>query len=313
MIPGVVGSSQYVLPLSKISTATFAGVTATAASRFAGDGTRYYCGDRAAGTMRTASPFPNSTYSNMSSTFTTSTDGNNQLTYENGRFFEANSGGNSILTWVNSGDTRTSVTVTTPRIVRWFAPMSAWVAVGNSGAVATSTDGTTWTNRTAISTTATLSVAATDGTTLVVAGTGGAMFSTTSTNPASISWSTRTSSFGANDIRNMAYFGGNWAASGAAGNFAYSTNGTTWTQKDIGAPATSTILGLVYHMGRWIAFTQGAGGGATDGYGIRSNTSDPSGSWTTVTTTLTTSLSRPFSDKRYIVWNIAGGTVGYSR
>lgn len=316
MIPGVVGSSQYVLPLATVRSASFGGASAVAAPSPASDKNNYYAYNTNTNKVEVTNPFIANAYTDMAdSTLQATTSTFNTITYENGRFFFTNFGNNRINTWVNPGDTISSITVTsTPRIIRWFPAMNAWVSIGNSGRVSTSTNGTTWTNRTAIGT-LNLSAMATDGTTLVIAGGGGTMYSTVSTDPGSISWTTRTSSFGSTAIRSIEYKNGNWVATGSLGTVAYSTNGTSWTQKTTGAQTSgdsSDVMGAVYHMGRWVIVTSGTAS-STNSYGIRSNTSDPSGSWTVVSSTLNSTTSRPFSDGKYVFWISDGGSMRYSR
>jgi len=77
--------------------------------------------------------------------------------------------------------------------------------------------------------------AATDGTTMVGVGDGGLLSTTTD----GLTWTARTSSFGADDIDFVMYDteSSYWVASGANGKAAYSSNGTTWTQITSGLTA----------------------------------------------------------------------------
>lgn len=314
MIPGVSSSSQYVVPLSSVKDVTFGNSLSIGAVQPAYDKNNYFVWDTGVSKIRDASPFPTSTWTDFSVVLNSTTARNNNLTYENGRFFFCNAGGNIIYSFANISSSITTTSVTGARMVRWFAPMNAWVCVGLSGAIYTSTDGTTWTSRTAQGTNG-LQAMATDGTTLVVAGASGAMYSTTSTDPASISWTSRTSSFGATNIFSLHYSeqttnSNKWMASGALGTAAYSSDGTTWTQKATGAPATQTVAGLTYHMGRWICATVAT---TNTTYLLRSDTNDPSSTWTTVSSTETAEASKLFSDGKYILWSADGGKLKYAR
>ena len=314
MIPGVVGSSQYVVPLSSVKEVTFGNASSIGAVQPAYDKKDYFVWDTNTSRIRDAEPFPTNIWGNFSTTLLSTTARNNNFTYENGRFFFCNAGGNRIYSFADISSSVTTTTVTSPRMVKWFAPMNAWVCVGLAGAIYTSTNGTTWTSRAAQGANG-LQAMATDGTTLVIAGASGGMYSTSSTDPASISWTSRTSSFGANNILSLHYSeastnSNKWMASGNAGTAAYSSNGTTWTQKATGAPATQVVAGLTYHMGRWICVTVAT---TNDTYLLRSDTNDPSSTWTTVSSTETSEASRIFSDGKYILWSVTGGKLKYAR
>jgi hypothetical protein len=314
MITGVVGSSQYVVPLSSVKEVTFGSASSVGAVQPAYDKSTYFVWDTGASRIRDAEPFPTNTWTDFSGTLNSSTARNNNLTYENGRFFYCNAGDDLVYSFADVSSSVTTTTLSQARIVKWVPQMNAWMCVGTGGVVHTSTNGTTWTSRTPFTANG-LQAMATDGTTLVVAGSNGVMYSTTSTNPASISWTSRTSSFGTSGILSLHYSktstnSNKWMASGAAGTAAYSSNGTTWTQKATGAPATQTVIGLTYHMGRWICVTVAT---TNVTYLLRSDTNDPSSTWTTVSSTETAEASRIFSDGKYILWSVTGGKLKYSR
>ena len=314
MIPGVVGSSQYVVPLSSVKEVTFGNASSVGAVQPAYDKKTYFVWDTNTSRIRDAEPFPTNTWTDFSTTLNNTTARNNNFTYENGRFFFCNSGNNVVYSFADISSSVTTTTVNEARIVKWVPQMNAWMCVGTTGVIYTSTNGTTWTSRTSPTTNG-LQTMATDGTTLVIAGAAGTMYSTTSTNPASISWTSRTSSFGANNILSLHYSevstnSNKWMASGAAGTAAYSSNGTTWTQKATGSPASQNVIGLTYHMGRWICVTVAT---TNTTYLLRSNTNDPSSTWTTVSSTQTAEASRIFSDGKYILWSVTGGKLKYAR
>ena len=318
MIPGVVGSSQYVVPASSLKEVTFGNGTSVGVYQPTYNKVDYFVYDSTPSDLMDATPFPTSTFTDFdTATLNATTNNNNNAAYENGRFFYCNFGASRVYTFTTSSDSVASITVTGMRAIKWFAPMSAWVGVGTSGAVATSTDGTTWTARTAIGT-ANLNTLETDGTTLVAAGATGTMYSTTSTLPGSISWTSRTSSFGTSAIRTITYSPINtnsnkWVATGALGTVAYSINGTSWTQKSTGISASTDVMGAVYHMGRWVINNLVATASGSTAQVVRSNSNDPSGSWTVVSSAQPSDASRPFSDGKYIMWVTYGGKLRYAR
>jgi hypothetical protein len=312
VIPGIVGSSQYVVPFSSIKEVNFGQSTSSASIPPVSDGYNYVVYDQAQSDIMSATPYPNSTYSDVYTTqVTTTTNPQNYAKYENGSFFITNTVNLHIYKFETVGGTISTGTLTAgARTVRWFAPMNAWVAGGVGGRIWTSTDGTTWTLRTSPAA-FNINGMATDGTTLAVGGASGNIWTTTSTDSAAISWTQRTSSFGTTDLSDMEYHGGNWVAIAEAGKVAYSTNATTWTQKTTGGSTSKTCQGVTYHMGRWLIVTLGFL--SNNGETIRSNTSDPSGSWTVVTSNQNIQCTRIFSDGRYAFWTIGGGKLRYSR
>ena len=309
MITGVVGSSQYVVPFSSIKEVTFGQSTSVEAFPPVSDGYNLVVYDQAESDIMSATPYPNSTYSDVYTTQVTSTTlANNNARYENGLFLITSSGTAHIYTFQTVGGTITTGTATTQRCVRWFAPMNAWVSGGTGGIFYTSTDGSTWTSRTPPGS-FNINGMATDGTTLAVAGASGNLFTTTSTNPASISWTSRTSSFGTTAIRDLEYHGGYWVAVGDSAKVAYSTNATSWTQKSTGTSAGKECFGVTYHMGRWLVIANGV---SSTGETVRSNTTDPSGSWT-VASSNQPACTKISSDGRYAFWVVAGGKLRYTR
>ena len=119
-----------------------------------------------------------------------------------------------------------------------------WVAVGLSGTILTSTNGTSWTSRT--SGTSYLWGIAYGGGMWVVVGLSGRIL--TSTN--GISWTTRTSGTSEN-LYGIAYDGGMWVAVGRDGTIMTSTNVTSWTSRSSGT--TEDLQGVAYGDGMWVA------------------------------------------------------------
>lgn len=309
MITGVVGSSQYVVPFSSIKEVTFGQSTSVVSLPPVSDGYNFVVYDQAQSDIMSATPYPNSTYSDVYTTQVSSTTlSNSNSRYENGLFLITSSENSHIYTFQTVGGTITTSTVANARCVRWFAPMNAWVAAGNNGVFYTSTNGSSWTSRT-VPAVFTINAMATNGTTLAVAGVSGDLYTTTSTNPASISWTSRTSSFGSTTIRDLEYHGGYWVAVADSGKVAYSTNATTWTQKATGTGTEKNCFGVTYHMGRWLVIVNGP---SSSGETVRSDTTDPSGSWT-IASSNEPACTKISSDGRYAFWVVTGGKLRYTR
>jgi len=165
-----------------------------------------------------------------------------------------------------------------------------YVAVGSSGTLTTSPDGTTWTTRTsgfgsdyinavtygdglyvAVGSPYSSPTLATspDGTTwttrtsglskLISAVTyGDGLYVAVgfdggiTTSPDGTTWTTRTSGFGTTIIRGVTYGDGLYVAVGSSGKLATSTDGTTWTTRTSGF-GTTIIYGVTYGDGLYVA------------------------------------------------------------
>jgi hypothetical protein len=316
VIPGIVGSSQYVLPFTKIGEITY-GSTSTTSRTIPplGDGTNYMVYEHIDGDLMSAGPYPSGTYSDVYTTEMSSVNAlNNSFKKENGVFLITANVISTIYKFTTLGGTLVAGSAGSVRTVRWFAPMNAWVAVGTSGVLFTSTDAETWTSRSTVGAGVNLNGMATDGTILVVGGNSGAIYTTTSTNPASISWTLRTSSFGTSLIRDIDYDPKNdyFVACSEGGKIAYSQNGTSWTQASTGISSLKDVVGVIFHAGKWLATIQGSSATSGDGEVIRSNTSLPSGTWTRVTSQ-PGYQSKIASDGRYAFWAAEGGKLRYTR
>lgn len=129
---------------------------------------------------------------------------------------------------------------------------------------------------------------------------------TTSTNPASLTWSSNASPFsGTSDISHLFYHSDKqtWTCSNDQSVFAYSTDGVSWTTKDLGWTYNGQIiLGWVPWHNRWVAVMAGS-----ERQFAYSNTSNIAGSWTLSTASTSTALPKEFEtiivdpNRRYIL------------
>jgi hypothetical protein len=130
-----------------------------------------------------------------------------------------------------------------------------FVAGGNSGRFAYSTNGTTWTNSTKSIGSSYIVNSITYGTQFVAVGYFGRIdYSSDGTSWNNVSETT----FGSSFINDVAYGGGKYVAVGEDGKMAYSTNGSSWTAVTTSTFDTSTIYGITYAAGKFVAV--GAGG-----------------------------------------------------
>ncbi len=123
-----------------------------------------------------------------------------------------------------------------------------FVAVGDSGKLATSTDGITWTQRTSsFGNTSIRDVGYDQGMFVAVGGSGKLATSTDG-----ITWTQRTSSFGNILINGVGYGQGMFVAVGDSGKLATSTDGITWTQRT-SSFGNIPINGVGYGQGMFVA------------------------------------------------------------
>ena len=126
-----------------------------------------------------------------------------------------------------------------------------FVAGGNAGYIAYSTNGTTWTDSTPSRGRSYIVQGITYGTQFVAVGYYGRIdYSSDGT-----SWTNVTdTTFGISDyIYDVAYGNSRYVAVGKNGKMAYSTNGSTWTAVTDSTFGTSTIYGITYAAGKFVA------------------------------------------------------------
>lgn len=175
-----------------------------------------------------------------------------------------------------------------------------WVIAGAGGVLKTSTSTTasSWTTRTSsFSTTKIWSVASNTTDLYVAVGNDGKL----ATSPDGITWTQRTSSFSTTHIRGVFYANGYWVAVGDSNKAATSTDGITWTQRTV---PNGDYRSVHWGNGLWAAM---------ESDGSINTATDPTGTWTARTSTLSTSNSETYNSLHYAkaqaVW-IAGQDAG---
>jgi hypothetical protein len=139
-----------------------------------------------------------------------------------------------------------------------------FVAVGNNGKAAYSTDGINWTAvaNTTFGTNYINAVAYNGGKFIAVGGIGKAAYSADGTTWTAVS----DPKFGEGDIFDITYGGGKFVAVGVSGKAAYSTDGINWTAVENTTFGTNSINGIAYGSGNFAAVgSNGKAAYSTDG------------------------------------------------
>jgi hypothetical protein len=150
-----------------------------------------------------------------------------------------------------------------------------YVAVGYSGTLYTSTNGTTWTSRTSgFGANDIYGVGYGNGLWVIV-GTSGLL----STSTDGITWTARTANMSTNDIMAVTYANSIWVAVGGGGGstntggITYSTDGITWTRKSQTLTVGARYYDVAWNGTNWIVVADSS----TNNYLYAST---PSGTWT---------------------------------
>jgi hypothetical protein len=162
---------------------------------------------------------------------------------------------------------------------------------------AAASGGLTWTQRTIGISASNISALAYNGTNLYVAATSvGEIF----TSADAITWTSRTSPFGANAIFKIAYGNSLWVAVGDLGTLATSSDGITWTLRTANM-STNGITDVIYANSLWVAV--GGGGGTPNTGGIIYSTDGLT--WNRKSQSLTVG-----EDYKQVIWNGTNWIVG---
>ena len=171
---------------------------------------------------------------------------------------------------------------------------NTYVSGGDSGKLATSTDGITWTTRTSGFGVSVINALTSDNN-IYIAG-GGVGKLTTSTN--GITWTERTSNFGSSAITALTFGNNTYIAGGSVAALATSTDGITWTTRTSGFDA-SAIRALTFGNNTYVA--AGDSGKLT--------TSTDGITWTVRTSPASTIRALTFGNDTYV----SGGDSGNLR
>ncbi len=119
-----------------------------------------------------------------------------------------------------------------------------WIAVGESGTILSSVDGTTWSSRVSGYTSRWLVSVGYGASTWVVVGESGLILTSTD----GLSWTARTSGT-TSRINGVTYGGGRWIAVAESGELLTSTDSRTWTKL---SPSTDRLRGITYSYGQFV-------------------------------------------------------------
>jgi hypothetical protein len=181
-------------------------------------------------------------FSSVSSSASIFEGGIYSVAYGNNRFVAGGNAGR--FAYSTNGSTWTNSTGTESFIVNAITYGTQFVAVGYFGIINYSSDGISWNNvtETTFETSYINDVAYGGGRYIAVGEDGKMAYSTNGSSWTAIANST----FGTSDIYGITYAAGKFVAVGASGKMAYSTNGTTWTAVTDSKFSTSTIYGITY-------------------------------------------------------------------
>lgn len=180
-----------------------------------------------------------------------------------------------------------------------------WIAVGVNGKMASSTNGSTWTEITSPFGTTTINTVLYAGNIWIAGGNSGLMYYSSD----GTTWTSVTGDpFGTSAIQSIAYNAGKWIAVGASGKMFTSTTGITWTPVNVTSlftysSAVQTIKTVAYANYKWIAAASAGGLMATSYDGA---------SWTAATGLGTSMIqSVAYGNSKWIA-ALAGGRTAVS-
>lgn len=174
------------------------------------------------------------------------------------------------INWTNNGR-MAAPTVVNAFGVAWVPFLNLWVAGTNVGLnsdalLYTSSDGVTWTQRSAGLTSGTAQAFATDGTKVigtVSSNVGQVVKSTNGT-----TWSIQSVGVITSSLFDIIYAGGQFVAVGGSGGIITSPDGNTWTKRTAPSNIPGIIRSVAYGNGRYVLVANSAGfaGWSTDGF-----------------------------------------------
>ena len=173
-------------------------------------------------------------------------------------FYKNSSNGTS---WTSSSATCSSCGTDNVSINDVTYGNSTYVAVGQSGKILTSSDGTSWTSRTSGTTSSPIGITYGNSKFLTLTGTmdnGTANTATVLTSANGTSWASTSatcSSCGTDNvsINDVTYGNSTYVAVGQSGRILTSSNGTSWDNRSSGT--TSNLIGITYGNSKFLTLT----------------------------------------------------------
>lgn len=306
MIPGITGSSQYVVPLSGTYYSSAPGGSDGIYAPMFDGVDKWYLFARGQGDVMVSSPHPNSFVDGSNSGWATTGSTGAKTAVENGWMIVTNNTGLSMgpVPLTGAGASGNSSLSGPFNDAIYFK--SAWYAFGDAGRWArTTTMPSGWVSQTVFSGASDIYCVATDGNTMVVGCAAGKIFYTTN----GTAWTqVTTSSFGTSNVQRLVYANGYWVAAGQAGTCGWSTTGTSgWAQVTTGSTSDGGLL--TFHMGRWVVIGAGTETPKVSADGT------PNSTWSASNATAVSGgrSNRKASSNAYISWVGSTGTIFYGR
>jgi hypothetical protein len=198
----------------------------------------------------------------------------------------------NVQTQINNKDSLPSQTGNAGKFLTTNGTDESWASAG-----------VTWTQRTNALTSGRINMITFNGTNLYIAvGTAGLLL----TSPDAITWTSRTSGFGSDEILVVYFANSLWVIGGAAGKLATSTDGITWTART-SQFGTNAIYNVKYVNSLWFALGAGGPNGGTNTGGLAY--SSDGATWTRATMT-GASIGNP-TDIEFVGSTYVIGASGY--